>query len=297
MKQTFIPKNFSAESQKKIVIVNHILSEYAAEGYDLTLRQLYYQMVARGYIENSQRSYKNLGDLVSNARLAGLVDWEMITDRGRSTVTPPHWNDPAHIVDQAAKQFAIDKWAEQENYVEVMVEKQALEGVLIPVCRDLDIRFAANKGYSSSSAMYETGKRLLRYARAGKTIWLLYLGDHDPSGIDMTRDVRERLVLFSGVQVRVKRLALNYDQIETLNPPENPAKETDSRYAAYTAEFGESSWELDAIEPRSLAAIVTEAVEDLRDPDLWNDAVETEIRMRQELQAFANTYRSNGKGA
>ena len=294
MKQTFVLKNFSADSQKKIVIVNRILSEYAAEGYDLTLRQLYYQMVARGYIENSQKSYKRLGDLVSNARLAGQVDWEMITDRGRETVSPPHWNDPAHIVDQAAKQFAIDKWAEQENYVEVMVEKQALEGVLIPVCRELDIRFAANKGYSSSSAMYETGQRLLRYYNLGKTIWLLYLGDHDPSGIDMTRDVRERLVLFSGVQVRVKRLALNYDQIETLNPPENPAKETDSRYAAYAAEFGESSWELDAIEPRSLASIVTEAVEDLRDPDLWDDAVEKERQMRADLRTFVNTYRSNG---
>ena len=110
----------------------------------------------------------------------------------------------------------------------------------------------------------------------------------------MTRDVRERLVLFSGVQVRVKRLALNYDQIETLNPPENPAKETDSRYAAYTAEFGESSWELDAIEPRSLASIVTEAVEDLRDPDLWDDAVEKEKQMRADLRTFVSTYRSNG---
>jgi len=291
VKEAFVDKNFTYESLKKIDVVNAILGEYQAEGYDLTLRQLYYQMVARGYIENSQRSYKRLGDLVNNARLAGLIDWDMITDRGRETVSAPHWSDPAEIVEAAASQFAIDKWENQPNYVEVMVEKQALEGVLIPVCRSLDIRFTANKGYSSSSIMYETGKRLRDYAEAGKTVWVLYLGDHDPSGLDMTRDVKDRLRLFSESPVEVDRLALNMDQIESLRPPENPAKETDTRYSAYIARFGYSSWELDAIEPRTLARIVTRAVEYLRDPVLWAEAVEREAAMKAELLSFVRAYR------
>ena len=293
MKQLFISKKFSRDSAEKIVLVNGILSEYARLGYDLTLRQLYYQLVARGHIENSLQSYKRIGDLVSNARLAGLVDWEMIKDRGRTTVTNSHWEDPAEILEACAQSFAIDKWDNQIVHVEIMVEKQALEGVLIPVCKELDVRFAANKGYSSSSAMYETGRRLQRYYSAGKSIYLLYLGDHDPSGIDMTRDVRERLVMFSGVEVHVRRLALNYDQVEVLQPPENPAKESDSRYQAYADEFGESSWELDAIEPRSLATIVRDAVTALRDPDLWDDAVEKETQMRRELRQMADDYRSS----
>lgn len=290
MKEAFVQKKLNAASQKTVLTVNAILAEYEAEGYDLSLRQLYYQMVARGYVENSQKSYKCLGDLVNNARLVGLVDWDMIKDRGRETISPPHWDSPAGIVKAAAESFALDKWEDQPHYIEVMVEKQALEGVLIPVCQTLDIRFTANKGYSSSSALYETGKRLKDYADAGKCVWLLYLGDHDPSGMDMTRDIDERTRLFSGVPVEVKRLALNMDQVRALNPPENPAKTTDTRSEGYIRRFGSSSWELDAIEPRMLASLVTAAVEGLRDPALWEAAVARENTMRAELLGYANDY-------
>jgi len=295
MKQKFMILNFKPESLDKIVLVNSILAEYEAMGYDLSLRQLYYQLVARDYIENSQRSYKRLGDLVNNGRLAGLIDWAMITDRGRSTVENSHWDSPAQIVNAAAKQFKIDKWEDQLNYIMVMVEKQALEGVLIPVCGDLDIAFTANKGYSSSSTMYAIGQELReQYYNNEKDLYVLYLGDHDPSGIDMTRDVKARLEMFSDAVVEVNRLALNWDQIEMWKPPENPAKETDSRYVAYVEQYGDSSWELDAIEPRALAALVTDAVFDLRDPDLWAEAVEREEKMRAELAAFVKNYK-NGK--
>ena len=290
MKEAFVQKTLQAASQKTVTVVNAILAEYEADEYDLTLRQLYYQMVARGYVENSQRSYKCLGDLVNNARLVGLIDWDMIKDRGRETISPPHWDSPADIINAAAQSFALDKWEDQPHYIEVMVEKQALEGVLIPVCNALDIRFTANKGYSSSSALYETGKRLKESADAGKYVCLLYLGDHDPSGMDMTRDIDDRTRLFSGVPVEVNRLALNMDQIRELAPPENPAKTTDSRSEAYIRRFGTSSWELDAIEPRMLASLVTEAVEGLRDAALWETAVAREKVMRAELTGFAQDY-------
>jgi hypothetical protein len=291
MKQAFENRRFSAKSEKTIMTVNSILNEYQEKGYTLTLRQLYYQMVARDYIENSDKSYTRLGALVSDARLAGLVDWEMIEDRGRETRTLSHWSDPAEIVKTAAQQFRTDKWEDQPCHVEVMVEKQALEGILLPVCRNLDIPFTANKGYSSQSAFYEAGKRLAQQANSGKQVWVLYLGDHDPSGIDMTRDVEERLRQFSGVPIRVKRLALNMDQVIALHPPENPAKVTDTRFKDYALQYGESSWELDAVEPGALANLVITAVEERRDPDLWSAALQVEEAMRGELQRFADSYR------
>ena len=131
---------------------------------------------------------------------------------------------------------------------------------------------------------------MLQRERIEKTVHVLYLGDHDPSGIDMTRDVEERLEMFSGGPVDVQRLALNWDQVEQWQPPENPAKETDARYEGYVAQFGESSWELDAVEPRTLARLVTEAVADLRDQGLWDAGLEREGAMRAELQAFADRY-------
>jgi len=293
MKHEFTPHNFSAAAMGTIDRCNGILDEYRAQGFRLSLRQLYYQLVARAIIPNNVNSYKNLGNLVSNARQAGLIDWDMIEDRNRETITPAHWDSPAQIVRAAARGFRIDKWAEQDYHVEVMVEKDALSGVLGPVCAELDISITANKGYSSSSTMYEIGRSLHHIAK-NKDVTIIYLGDHDPSGIDMTRDVTDRLAMYSETQpgdLEVKRLALNFDQIEQWGPPENPAKQTDSRFASYAATFGNSSWELDAVEPAQLATLIRDIVANRRDEDVWQRAVERENRMRADLQAFADSYK------
>lgn len=312
MKEKFVDHKFNAESLKVIEIANGILSEYRAQGYRLSLRQLYYQLVARDFIENTVKSYKRVGNLISDARLAGLIDWGMIEDRGRETTIPVAWTSPAQIVRAAANQFRVDRWQGQTQYAEVMVEKDALSGILEPVCRELHVRFTANKGYSSSSAMYEAGKRLYKVLRdqdkVVNQIHIFYLGDHDPSGIDMTRDITERLVMFSGLTdwiesreyevedfIQIHRLALNYDQVEQWNPPKNPAKETDSRYQAYADKFGESSWELDAVEPRTLATLVREKITELIDPYQWKQVKNTEEAMRSELTKFADGYERKEK--
>ena len=297
MKQAFETVNFQEKSLAMIETINGILDDYEAQGYTLSLRQLYYQLVARDLIENSIRSYKRIGEIVSKARLAGLIDWNMIEDRARETIIPPAWENPAEIVSAAAKQFRLDRWEGQDNYVEIMVEKDALSGILRPVCNDLHVRFTANRGYSSSSAMYEAGQRILAAAEAGKTPFLFYLGDHDPSGIDMTRDVTERLQVFSLDRLSVRnvdRLALNMDQVKKWKPPKNPAKDKDSRYAAYVAQFGRASWELDAIEPATLAALVREAVTAVIDTRQWKVIAEREKAMRAELERFADEYDPGG---
>lgn len=297
MKHAFIERKFTKGAYDTIDTINAILDEYREQGFRLSLRQLYYQLVARGYIPNTVNSYHRIGTIVSDARQAGLIDWDMIEDRGRETVAVSHWRSPAEIVAIAAQQFRIDKWADQPWHIEVMVEKDALSGVLLPVCRELDISITANKGYSSVSMMYEIGRKLNGLAyHHNKDICVIYLGDHDPSGIDMTRDVRERLLMFSEITgsfiFEVVRLALNHDQIERWNPPENPAKQTDSRFASYEAQFGRSSWELDAVEPSQLADLIRGIVENKRDDVLWNEAVEREEIMRADLLEFSKTYRN-----
>lgn len=291
MKEQFQDINISADRLALIATINQILAEYEAQGYDLSVRQAYYQLVARNIVPNTEKSYKRVCEVISDGRLAGLIDWDMIKDRGRECIRPVHWNSPADIVDAAASQFRIDKWAEQPHHVEVMVEKQALEGVLVPVCKELDIPFSANKGYSSSSAMYEAGQRLADADGNGKDCHVIYLGDHDPSGIDMTRDIDERLCMFARCHVHVVRLALNMDQVEHYDPPENPAKLSDSRAQGYIERFGTSSWELDALAPDVLANLVRDAVANLRDDDLWNEAVAREAEMRGALAKMAAEYR------
>jgi hypothetical protein len=296
MKEQFVEHRFNRASLETVQVINAILADYAGQGYRLSLRQLYYQLVARDYIENSIRSYKRTGDLVSNARLAGMIDWGMIEDRGRETVVNSHWESPADIVRTAAQSFRVDHWEGQPCYVEVMVEKDALSGILEPVCSKLDIRFTANKGYSSSSAMYEASKRIIAAFQDGKEVHLFYLGDHDPSGIDMTRDIKDRLALFTYDSVRIEtvRLALNWDQVEQWQPPENPAKETDSRYQVYVDQFGESSWELDAVEPSTLANLVESHVDELIEWVIWDEVEARETAMRKELERYADRYGKKG---
>ena len=250
MKIAYINKNFKEGTYEIIDKANVIINEYSAQGFTLTLRQLYYQFVARGLLENSQKSYKNLGSIINDGRLAGEIDWEAIVDRTRNLKVNPHWESPADIVEQCARQFAINKWLDQDYHVEVWIEKEALIGVIEPVCGRWDVPFFACKGYTSQSEQWRAGQRFQKAIQRGQDVIIFHLGDHDPSGIDMTRDNRDRSQMFSQTEgVDVRRLALNMEQVEAHNPPPNPAKMTDSRFSGYADKYGNESWELDALEP------------------------------------------------
>lgn len=288
-KIAYIKKTFRSATLAAIETANRIIEEYAAQGFDLTLRQLYYQMVARGYIENSERSYKNFGNIIDDGRLAGLIDWDRIIDRTRNLRENGHFTDPAHIMKAAAASYQVDKWGNQPYRVEVWIEKDALVGVIDGICRRLDVPYFACRGYTSQSEMWVAAQRLRRWQRNRQTPIILHLGDHDPSGIDMTRDIVDRLTLFTG-GIKVDRLALNWDQVEQYSPPPNPAKLTDTRAEAYVAEFGLSSWELDALDPATIAALIEDAVGRFRDPVLWSETVAEEDDGLRLLEAAAERW-------
>lgn len=287
-KRKFIDKEFNANQMKLINFSNRIMNHYAAQGYDLSLRQLYYQLVAQNVIQNVPRSYKMLGELISLGRRAGLVDWDHIVDRGRPLHKNTLWSGPGAALKAMSKSFQFNRWKRQPYFMEVMVEKQALEGVLLPVCSKLGIGFTANKGYSSDSALYEAAIRYQRAMARGKKVCVLYLGDHDPSGCDMTRDIRERLMLFCETDVEVVRLALNMRQVERYNLPPNPAKLSDSRSGEYVERHGDSSWELDAIPPHVLADFVIGAVGSRLDKKAWEEDTKKEEEMRARLVKIAD---------
>jgi hypothetical protein len=295
MKLAFINKNFKQDTLNLIKLCCEILDDYAADGYDLTVRQLYYQLVAKDLIENTDKSYARISSMVNDARMAGLIDWDMIVDRGRQTIEAETWEDPSQAIEDATRFFRIDRWKFQPFHLEVMCEKQALEGVLSQSCLKWGIPFTANKGYSSQSCLYKKGEHFSEIMRDGKRIVILYFGDHDPSGIDMDRDLISRLRMFSGVdegfdktEMDFDRVALTQGQIELYNPPPNPAKITDSRAKGYIKKFGNRSWELDALTPRQLATMLDDAVSDSIDiygqDDLWNESIELEKKMRIQIQ-------------
>ena len=284
MTEQFIEKSFATASLDIIRQANGIIRDYAAQGFRLTLRQLYYQFVARDLIPNTQRSYKRLGNIISDARLAGLVDWDAIEDRTRNLESNPHWDDPAAIIAAAARSFRLDKWENQPCRVEVWIEKEALVGVIERICQQLDVDYFACRGYVSQSEQHAAGKRFAGYLQDGQDVVVLHLGDHDPSGIDMTRDNNERLGMFARTHgITVRRIALNMDQIETYGPPPNPAKLTDSRYVGYFQQYGDKSWELDALDPRVIQTLIGDAVREYRDADAWTAMSDRENDDRERL--------------
>lgn len=285
----YLEKRFAPESETLIARCNEVIATYRGQGFTLTLRQLYYQMVSRNIIENTERSYKRLGDLVNNARLAGRIDWHAIADTGRNLQQQSHWATPAQIIESARYSFRLDKWEGQKYRPEVWVEKQALESVIASACRPLDVPYFACKGYNSQSEQWAAGRRLAGYVSGGYTPIIFHLGDHDPSGIDMTRDNTERLAMFMG-GVEVRRLALNMIQVEEYNPPPNPAKETDSRFKDYRDQYGDSSWELDALEPRVLVDMIQAAILSVRDDDIYNGVVEREKGYIKKLQLIEENW-------
>lgn len=288
----YVPKRFSASSKALIDKANAIIAEYQEQGFELTLRQLYYQLVSRDLLPNKQKEYKRLGSIINDARLAGLVDWSAIVDRTRHIRKNSHWKSPAEIVRACAEQFQIDKWANQENYVEVFIEKDALLGVIEPVCQSLDVAYFSCRGYTSQT---EAWAAAIRYGQklADRKVTVLHLSDHDPSGVDMTADLQNRMDIFLNNyhpklgRVNVKRIALTMEQVKKYKPPPNPAKETDSRFGRYREEFGDESWELDALEPKVLAALITKHVKALRDEDEWSERVELEATMKNRLSLAA----------
>lgn len=290
MKEKFKTFRFGEPTLVLIKQANNIIKTLRDAGYTLTLRQLYYQLVARDIIANKQTEYKRLGSILNDARLAGMVDWDAIEDRTRNLESVGHWTSPADIIQSAAASFRIDKWADQKHRVEVWVEKDALVGVLEKACRPLDVAWFSCRGYTSQSELYSAGKRLARYAEGGQTPVVIHLGDHDPSGIDMTRDITDRLSLFAGAAVVVERIALSMAQIEEFEPPPNPAKITDSRFAGYERIHGRESWELDALDPQYIDRIISEKVAEYRVEDIYAEAQEQEDEHRKNLNLASSKW-------
>lgn len=279
----YIPKKFNDESLRLLDIANAVIRDYESQDFVLTLRQLYYQLVTKNIFPNTAQSYNKLKGLISDGRLAGLVSWTAIEDRGRNLRGLGYQTSPAEAIRTVAAGYRRDLWAGQDFRPEVWIEKEALVGVIEQICHRLRVDFYACKGYDSQSQSWRAGRRFANYTRRGQRPIVFHLGDHDPSGIDMTRDNRDRLTMFAGTPVIVQRLALNRPQIDQYGPPPNPAKLTDSRAEAYIAEHGQSSWELDALSPKVISDLIEGAIVKIRDPERWDAAIAEEADDRRRL--------------
>jgi hypothetical protein len=282
MIETFKIIRFRQATLAQIDEANEIIGEYRTLGFILTLRQLFYQFVSRAALAKTLAfEYKRLGRTVTDARRAGRIDWGAIEDRTRNVRRLPTWDDPSKIINACASQYRESLWSRQPYRPEVWIEKDALIGVIEGVSNEFRAPYFSCRGNVSESEMYAAGKRFADHLEQGQVPVVLHLSDHDPNGLDMTRDIRERLALFARQEIEVRRLALNLDQTAALPP--NFAKEKDSRYAAYVRQFGRNCWELDALSPDVISGLVRDALEGLIEADAWAEAMASEEENRAVL--------------
>lgn len=148
---------------------NALIEEYERQGYDLTLRQLYYLMVSRNLIPNRKPEYKRLVNVISSGRKAGLIDWDRIVDRTRYLRRTATWSTPAEILRSAAESYTTDLWSAQKRRPEVWIEKDALVGILQVACEPQQVAYFSCRGYPSDSEAWSAAMRFRRYRTKGQT--------------------------------------------------------------------------------------------------------------------------------
>jgi len=284
MKHAFREQRITPKREAQISLVNEILEEYAAEGYKLTLRQIYYQLVARGVIENEAKEYNRVRKTLEIGRYNGLIDWDMVEDRTRIPYLDYYVASIQNALEDTVDYFKFDRQEGQTYHMEIWTEKDAVSNILRKISSPYHIKLLINRGYTSSSAIYKSFKKILAESIVGRPTKILYVGDHDPSGLDMLRDMEARLKEFGLTgDFEIVHVALTERQIKKYKLPENYAKITDPRAHRYIAEHGRSSWELDALKPKVLHEIVDTAVLTYLDVDQFHKMVRKEEKDKKRL--------------
>ena len=288
---------FQAKTLQTIELANSICEEYAQQGFALTGRQLFYQLVSRGKVLNDPKEYKKLTERIRDGRLTGLVDWDHIVDRTRQVRIPNSYEHAGEVLEESARVYRRDPWeaSGQEIRPEVWVEKDALIDVVEQACSPYQVPCMSTRGYSSVTTLREGALRVKENLDRGLRPVVFYLGDHDPSGLQIAEKIEERLELFAGQPITLKRIGLTLDQVRKYGPPPNDPKDSDTRTPDYVAQFGNECWELDALEPRVIINLIQDHLREcITDTDSWNQVKTEDEETRNQLLEFAGTFKSGG---
>jgi len=274
--------------EQTVTAVNRIIRQYTIP---LTLRQIYYRLVVQNLIPNLRSAYNGLSAQLVRAREMREVDESRITDRSRS-IEDRAFDSPTAFLEAAIwtteNRFFYRYWKTQGVYCEAWVEKDALSQVIAGAVEELNTIVAPSRGYSSYSYVRDAVRRFQKNRGPAERVVVLHFADHDPSGLDMTRDLQDRFNAYSRgflFSVEVKRIALSFDQVRQYDLIPNPTKVTDSRAAGYMAQYGDECWELDAIEPDELVRLVRESAEsEVTDWDAWDELKVQDEKEREQIR-------------
>lgn len=247
-------------------LLDHALIEIARAHPPVTVRQVFYLATTRGLVPKDEaKGYRVVQRRLVALRAAGLIPYGWITDNARMVRRLNRWQDPEHFAGQVASFYRRDYWAHSDVRVEVWLEKDALAGVLYPVVvTEWGLELFVTRGFASVSYLEAAAEDT---REDGRPTFVYVLTDLDPSGVDIARKIAEELPQRAPqVEVTVSRLAVTLEQVEAMNLPTRPTKQTDTRAKKFEARYGTGSVELDAIPPEQLRGMVSEAIAQHSDP-------------------------------
>jgi len=280
-----------AEKTKTLIAAARTILE--AE-HPMTVRQLFYRLVSARVIDNSRGDYQRVSKAMTLARTQGSVDYDMIVDRSRTSYRSTDWKNLGQLtetMERALQNYRRDAWQDQPYHVEVWCEKDAVTGSIEEIRREYGVDVIAIRGFNSTSNVHEAGTRLWEYTHNGKKPVILYLGDWDPSGKDIERDLVSRLRADTGMEIEVQRIAIFQADIRQFNLPPLRVKDTDSRAEGFKELYGNEAVELDALPPTELRRRLREAIELLIDPAAWQRSKAVEAVQRETCNRYAGVLR------
>jgi len=279
-----------------VPLVNEILDEY---DFKLTIRQIYYRLMSHpyNYFSVRDKKYHSLIQMLRRERENGTIDWHRIEDRHRSTHGgDDYFDSPDDFINvlkgtirESWKGYIRTMWDDQNYKVELWIEKDAESSLAIQVADNYNVLVFTTKGPSSLTWVKLAVERLVEFAN--KEIVILHFGDHDPSGIMMSRDLQRRFSRYGAEEglehIRVKRIGLNMDQIDELNLiSSGKAKRTDPNFNAYIKEFGtDEVWEMDALPPDELKSIIVKSINKyVNNKERWNEKIKETSEEKVEVK-------------
>jgi hypothetical protein len=269
-----------AWTEKQLDKLNKVL-EILEELHDykpLTLRQIYYQLVGKGYIENDVSQYTMLSNLLKWARIDGHISWGDIEDRVRAYHDLTGWYSSENFFQASLKNFLVgykrDLLQSQEKYIEIWIEKDALSSVFTRMASFYTVPVVVCRGFSSVSFLNDFRERITDHR--DKCPVMLYFGDFDPSGVEMLTAMQTTLRDEMSVdEIEFNRIALLQEHVFNYNLPHNPnaLKKTDTRAKKHVSAYGELAVELDALRPDILEQKIRDAIEAELDIEAFNNEV------------------------
>jgi hypothetical protein len=268
--------------------------------WPLTDRQIHYALLndpplihakkPGSVYKNDQKSYRATIDLVTRARLEGLIEFDAIHDPTRPvTVWRVHREASTFIrgeLDGFLKNYYRDLQQSQPNHLEIVVEKNTVSNIVEPVAMEYCIPTTSGRGYSSLPPRYEMAER---FRRSGKErLVLLVASDFDPEGQDIAHSLaRSMRDDFGVIKIEPIKVALTASQVTEMNlPPMMKAKETSSRYGKFTERYGDNVFELEAIPPERLQTILRASIDAVLDVKAFNAEIDAEKREAARLDGI-----------